>query len=323
MQPDADETRRIPGPGGHDVRKASEGEISEMSRAIAAFPSDQLHELSDGRSLAWCEYGLPDGAPVFYFHGIPGSRIDSRLIADAITSAGLRLIAVDRPGFGRSSPVVGERSYLGWANDVESLANALGIERFAVLAYSAGGPYALGACLALEGRVARVEIVNGIAPSEMPGYRTGLGPTDRGMTLLMPRAPWLARVLVGRALKQARQKPERFGKSLDRDFRAPSDRGILDDELRAVLPALFLESGRSGPGGIVEDFAVWTRPSGLKLSRVDTPVHLWHGGDDRTIPSAHSRWLASQIPSAELTIWPGVGHLHTPERWTEVLASLT
>ena len=156
----------------------------------------------------------------------------------------------------------------------------------------------------------------------MPDYRKGLGPTDRGMTLLAPRAPWLARALVGRALKQARRKPERFGKSLNRDFSAPSDRRILDDELRAVLPALLVEAGRGGPGGMVEDFAVWTRPSGLELRRVDTPVHLWHGEDDRTIPSAHSRWLASQIPSAELTIWPGVGHLHTTERWSQVLASL-
>jgi pimeloyl-ACP methyl ester carboxylesterase len=244
------------------------------------------------------------------------------LIADAIEAAGLRLIAVDRPGFGRSSPVARKRSYLGWADDVESLADRLDIERFAVLAYSAGGPYAIATCMALKGRVAQVAIVSCVAPFEMPNLRKGLGPTDRGMTWLVPRAPWLARAVVGRVLKQARQKPERFGKSLDRDFSAPSDRRVLDDELRAVLPALLLEAGRGGPAGIVEDFAVWTRPSGLELDRLGTPIHLWHGEDDRTIPSAHSRWLASQISSAELTIWPGVGHLHTVERWIEVLESL-
>ena len=129
------------------------------------FPPDQLHELSDGRLLSWCEYGTPDGTPVFYFHGIPGSRVDNRLITDAIAAEGLRLIAVDRPGFGRSSPVVGRRSYFGWADDVESLANLLDIGRFAALAYSAGGPYALATCMALDGRVARVEIVSGVAPS--------------------------------------------------------------------------------------------------------------------------------------------------------------
>jgi pimeloyl-ACP methyl ester carboxylesterase len=285
-------------------------------------PPDQSHELSDGRSLAWCEYGKPDGAPVFYFHGIPGSRIDNRITADAIAAAGLRLIAPDRPGFGRSSAEPGRRSYAGWVEDVESLARLLDIDRFAVVAYSAGGPYALAASLALPERVTRLAIVSGVAPAEMPGYRKGLGPTDRAMTLLAPRAPWLARVLLGRALKQAKERPGRFGKSVDGDFKAPADQEMLDDGLRALLPELFLEAGRAGPVGMAEDFAVWARPSGLALDRIASPVRLWHGGDDRAVPDSHSRWVASQIPSAELTVWPGVGHLHSAERGAEVYATL-
>lgn len=281
-----------------------------------------MHELRDGRSLAWCEYGRPDGIPVFYFHGIPGSRIDNRVTADAIAAAGLRLIAPDRPGFGRSSPESGRRSYSGWADDVESLAELLGIERFAVVAYSAGGPYALAAGVALADRITKLAIVSGVAPSEMPSYRKAVGPTDRAMTLLAPRAPWLGRLFVGRALKQAREHPERFGKSVNGDFKAPADQEMLDDGLRVLMPELFLEAGHNGPAGMVEDFAVWARPSGLALDRIETPVHLWHGGDDRAVPASHSRWVASQIPSAWLTVWPDVGHLHTSERWAEVYAAL-
>lgn len=283
---------------------------------------DQVHQLPDGRSLAWCEYGTPDGAPVFYFHGIPGSRIDGRLTADAIAAAGLRMIAPDRPGFGMSSPCAGRRTYAGWVDDIVSLADLLGIDRFAIVAYSAGGPYALAASAELAERVTRAAIISGLAPAEMPGYRKEVGPTDRAMALLAPRAPWLGRLLVGLSVRQARARPERFGKSVDRDFSAPSDQLILDDEIRARLPELFLESARNGPAGIVEDFAVWARPSGLDLSRVSTPVQLWHGEDDRTVQSSHARWIASQVSSAELTIWPGVGHLHTPERWAEVYATL-
>jgi pimeloyl-ACP methyl ester carboxylesterase len=285
-------------------------------------PSDQAHELPDGRSLAWCEYGAPDGVPVFYFHGIPGSRIDGRVTAEAIAAAGLRLIAPDRPGFGNSSPVSGRRSYAGWADDVESLATALGIDRFAILAYSAGGPYALAAAISLGDRVTRLATVSAVAPSEMPDYRKTVCPTDRTMTLLALRAPWLARLLMGRALKQARQDPERFGKSADSDFRAPADQELLDNGFRSLLPEFFLVAGRDGPSGIVEDFAVWARPSDLMLGKVRTPLHLWHGEDDRTVSVSHSRWIKSQIRSAELTVWPGVGHLHTPERWAEVYASL-
>lgn len=96
-----------------------------------------------------------------------------------------------------------------------------------------------------------------------------------------------------RSLKQAREHPERLAKEADRDFQAPPDQEILDEGLRAVLPELFLEAGRNGPAGIVKDYAV-----------------------------AHSRWVAAQIPSAELTVWPGAGHLHTPDRWAELYATL-
>lgn len=282
-----------------------------------------MHRLPDGRSLAWREYGAPSGTPVIYFHGIPGSRLDWCVNPDAAEAAGLRMIAPDRPGFGISSPCVGRRSYAGWADDVASLADLLGIDRFAIVAYSAGGPYALAACIALGDRVTRAAIVSGVAPAEMPDYRDGIGPTDKVMTLLAPRAPWLARLLVGISIKQAQVAPKWFSKGVDRDFSAAADRRILDDELRSWLPMLFLESARSGPAGIVEDFAIWARPSGLDLSRVSAPVRLWHGEEDRTIPSSHARWIASQVSSAELTTWPGVGHLHSPERWTEVLATLS
>jgi pimeloyl-ACP methyl ester carboxylesterase len=233
------------------------------------------------------------------------------------------LIAPDRPGFGLSSLSTGRRSYAGWVDDVVNLADLLGISRFAIAAYSAGGPYALAACTALADRITRVAIVSGVAPAEMAGYRKGIGPTDKAMTLLAPRVPWLMRSLVGLSVKQARARPERFGKGVDRDFSAPADQRILDDELRAKLPELFLEATRGGPAGVVEDFAVWARPSGLDLSRVSTPVHLWHGEDDRTIPSSHARWIASRVSSANLTIWPGVGHLHDSERWAEVYAALS
>src|SRR3954469_25189262 len=94
-----------------------------MPDVTAAAPPDQEHRLADGRALAYCEYGVPDGSPVFFFHGLPGSRIDARVIAHEARSAGLRLIAADRPGMGRSDPVRGKRTYGGWAHDVAHLAD--------------------------------------------------------------------------------------------------------------------------------------------------------------------------------------------------------
>jgi pimeloyl-ACP methyl ester carboxylesterase len=287
-----------------------------------SFPPDRAHRLPDGRVLAFCEYGPPDGTPTFYFHGIPGSRIDIRVTAHAIADAGLRLIAPDRPGFGRSEPEAGKRSYAGWARDVEHLADALDLERFGIVAYSAGGPYAIGVAGALPDRVTRVAIVSGCAPSEMKSFRKGTGPTDRLLTRLSSRFPWLARGLVGRAVAAARKDPERFGRQMNRDFSAAPDQALLDEGLRAIAVELFLEATRSGPAGVVEDFAVWARPSGLAPHRISVPIHLWHGEADRTIPVSHSRWVASHVPSSELTVWPAVGHIHSEERWREVFKTL-
>lgn len=279
--------------------------------------------LPDGRELAWCEYGVPDGEPAVYCHGIPGTRIDWRAISTAAEQAGVRLIAPDRPGFGRSTPERTPRTYAGWARDLAHLADENGVERFGLVAYSAGAPYALAAAASLAERVSLLALVSGVAPSEMPDRRKGTGPTDRAMLRLVPRAPWLARALVSTAMKGAAKNPDRFGRRLDRDFGAPADRELLDSgDYRRFFVEVFLEATRNGPGGIVEDFAVWARPSQLSLARIDTPIKLWHGADDRTIPSAHSRWLASQLPSAELTEWAGAGHLHPEERWTEVLSTL-
>jgi pimeloyl-ACP methyl ester carboxylesterase len=54
----------------------------------------------------------------------------------------VRVLCPDRPGIGRSDPHP-ERTIPGYANDVNTLVDAMGFERFAVLGYSGGGPYAL------------------------------------------------------------------------------------------------------------------------------------------------------------------------------------
>src|SRR4051812_38397568 len=292
-----------------------------MSDVAAAAPPDQEHRLPDGRTLAYCEYGVPDGVPVFNFHGLPGSRIDTRIVADVARSPGLRLITADRPGIGRSDPAPGKRTYSGWAEDVANLADALGIERFSVVGYSCGGPCALAVAAELPERVDRVGLVSSVAPSEMRGDRKGLGPTSKSMTVLSRYAPWLARFFVGQAVNQARRRPDKFGTQLDRDFRAEPDRAILDQGLRPQVVELFKECTRNGPAGMVEDFAVWARPSRIRFEAIKAPTGLWHGDADASVPIEHSRWLASKIPGAQLVVLPGAGHLHTPGRWREMMSA--
>ena len=79
----------------------------------------------DGRTLAYLEVGDADGPLVIHNHGGPSSRIEARLLADSASKNRLRLICVGRPGMGRSSPQKA-RSYSGWADDLATVADALG-----------------------------------------------------------------------------------------------------------------------------------------------------------------------------------------------------
>jgi pimeloyl-ACP methyl ester carboxylesterase len=147
--------------------------------------------LPDGRVLGVERFGAKAGAPLLYFHGLPGSRLDFRSEAATFAAAGIELIAIDRPGFGLSTPVRG-RSLLDWPRDVEALCDRLGLERVVVLGYSSGGKYSLACAFALSERVALAGVLAGTGPPEMPGFDEGMMGADRLALTLALRARPLA-----------------------------------------------------------------------------------------------------------------------------------
>ena len=148
--------------------------------------------LPDGRVLGVDRLGRPGGVPVLAFHGMPGSRLDFLSESLECAQAGVELIAVDRPGFGLSSPQPG-RVLLDWAGDVAALADALGLERFAVLGYSAGAKYALACAYALPERVQVAGVLSGSGPPEMPGWEEGMIAPERLLQWASLHAQPLAR----------------------------------------------------------------------------------------------------------------------------------
>ena len=121
----------------------------------------RLARLRDGRLLAWQRYGLPEGRPVYFFHGFPGSRLQAAFLAEDARNAGVALFSFDRPGFGRSTAAP-KRTLLDWADDVEQLADQLRHGRFDVVGVSCGGPYALACAHRLGTRVDHVALLAGI-----------------------------------------------------------------------------------------------------------------------------------------------------------------
>jgi pimeloyl-ACP methyl ester carboxylesterase len=156
--------------------------------------------LSDGRRVAYCEWGHPRGRPLVLCHGAPGSRVfapDPETTADA----GVRLITLDRPGYGRSEPLTG-RQILDWPADVEYLTTALGVHEFDVAGHSSGGPYALACAYSLPQRVRRVALISCMAPYAEPSAAqtdedaelTALARQDLGRAAakIAESAAWLA-----------------------------------------------------------------------------------------------------------------------------------
>jgi pimeloyl-ACP methyl ester carboxylesterase len=276
----------------------------------------------DGRTLSFAEMGSSSGQPVFYFHGTPGSRNDFDLPYNRPSLDGVdaRVIGIDRPGFGGSS-FQKRRRYADWPADVAHVADHLGIDRFAVLGYSAGGPYVAACAHALGGRLAFAGIVSGDGPAETPNFRRGMGTTDAIMSRLARRLPALARLAIAQASGQATKKPEKFSATFDKELSKSDLELHADPELRAGVREIFLESTRQGPAGIVEDYRVWGSPSGIAYEEIEAPVRIWHGDADEIVPLHHAEYVAGRLPRGELTVLPGAGHLHPPERWSEFLSA--
>jgi len=136
--------------------------------------SNKQIKLKDGRMLGYAEYGAPEGKPVFYFHGFPGSRLDWPFsdADDSATQLNARIIAVDRPGMGLSDFKRG-REIRDWPDDVAEVSDMLQLDRFAVLGISGGGPYAASCAYKIPERLTAMAIVSGMGPFEAPHMKDG------------------------------------------------------------------------------------------------------------------------------------------------------
>lgn len=283
-------------------------------------PETKRAVLADGRTLAYIECGAPDGRPAFTFHGLPGSRLQRHPEEAIARAAGLRVVYVDRAGFGRSSPQRG-RKLEDWPRDVAALADHLGFERFAVAGISGGGPYAVACAAILGARVRRAAVVSGVGP---PGAMAGrMTVAARLGFFLAPRARWSLAGPVTAMAQLAVRAPFRY-LDLVAARMPPSDRLILArPEVRAMFAQDLREAFRQGADAFIDDLALLARPWGLALDRVACEVALWHGEDDRIIPPSAARHLARAIPGARAHFAAREGHFMVLDRWGEICAWLS
>lgn len=287
-------------------------------------PNEELVRLRDGRRVAIACHGDPRGWPIFVFHGIPVSRLGHEFTDAPARERGLRVLCPDRPGIGLSDPKPG-RTIRGYPDDVAAIADALGLERFAVVGLSGGGPYALACGAKIPGRVTAVGVMAGIGPLDRPGALEGMTETDLRLLDLSLRQPLLAQMILSVTATLAMFAPAVLVRQFANELGEP-DSGFLQDqecELGAAgVMGTMVEAFRQGAAGPAEEYRLCGLPWGFDLADVRVPVWLWQGEEDRMTPVHHAEDMASRLPLVALRLLPGTGHLSLTQHFEAVLDAL-
>ncbi|MFO1305060.1 MAG: alpha/beta hydrolase [Burkholderiales bacterium] len=276
----------------------------------------------DGRKLAYLEVGDPQGPLVIHNHGGPSSRLEAALFASAALLHRLRFVCVDRPGMGQSTPQA-SRSYAGWAQDMVTVADALGHREFGVTGWSEGGPWALAAAAYID--PARLRHVSSIAGGSYGAFG------DNSAKRFLSSADALGGFLAlhfepGFRLMYASIEltVDHFGASYIKallnavnDY----DRKILEQPACArVLCEAGAECFAQGVSGLIADSELLYRRWAFDVSEIERPVHMWQGLDDRLVPDAINHEVAQRMPGA---IWhpvPSAGHFVAVGEANEILS---
>ena len=282
-----------------------------------------LVALRSGRKLDVQEYGARAGHPAFFFHGLIGSHHQAAYVSEQAEQAGLRIIAPNRPGVGRSEFAV-RGSARDVVSDVEDVAEALGLERFSVIGISGGAPYALATLADLRQRVRTVTVISGMGPMQLRGALRGMDYRRRFFLEAGSRYPGLARRAFQRVSERYRADPERFLARLITTWSLPDQvlfrrRDVFDLFLQD-LDQVFQEG--IGSEGLAQELVIY-RNFGFALGDLplDQRIILWHGLSDTIVPPAMAWRLARVLPDCEAHFLPG-GHFMAIDAADQIVGQL-
>ena len=279
-------------------------------------------ELSDGRSLSFASFGDPAGRPVFYFHGFPGSRFEPQSNHEAYLKAGIRLLALDRPGIGYSTRK-NKRQLLDWPDDVVEVAKILNLEKFSVLGVSGGGPYALACARAIPGYLDKVTVACGLGPMDAPNATSGMMLSNRILFSYGRFFPPLLRLSVSLMVRQLSSKPVKGFEKFIEGLPEPDRLVLSGTNAQELVLASAVEGVRQGSKPLLEEISIYSKFWGFELSDLNVPISLFQGEADIDVPASMARYQAELIPNCELNLYPTDGHFSLlVNRIDEIIASL-
>ncbi|UUU42741.1 alpha/beta fold hydrolase [Streptomyces sp. NBC_00162] len=263
----------------------------------------------DGRLIVAEVWGAPDGVPVLLHHGMPGCRLGSALRDITEIRPDVRFFAYDRPGYGDSERAPG-RTVADAAHDSAAVADALGVDTFAVVGRSGGGPHALACAALLPKRVTGTAALASLAPSDGTGLDWFGGMTPHNVEhfrLAVADPAALERRLTPRAAAISRD-PGRLLEELRKELADDDLRVVADGRVRQSILENYRESLRVSAYGWLDDSLAFCRPWGFDPASIPGRVLLWRGGQDAFSPLGHFRWLSRHVPNRTAVLKPGAGH---------------
>jgi pimeloyl-ACP methyl ester carboxylesterase len=281
-----------------------------MPVAIARPKLEGNIAVGDDRQIGFAEFGDPQGRAVFWLHGTPGARrqipMEARVYAE---QRQIRLIGVDRPGIGSSTPYQYDTVF-GFAEDLCTIADTLGIDKIEVIGLSGGGPYALACAAAMPDRVVAAGVIGGVAPTMGSDAIAGavMGSVGLRAALLLQAAGGpiglAASVLIRLIRPLASPAADLYGR-----VSPEADRRLLArPEIKAMFLDDLLNGSRKQMAAPFADVVVFARDWGFRLDEVKVPVRWWHGDHDHIVPFEHGLHVVARLPDVEMYHLPGESH---------------
>ncbi|MCV7259127.1 alpha/beta fold hydrolase [Mycobacterium shimoidei] len=279
--------------------------------------------VGDDRQLGFAEFGDPQGRAVFWLHGTPGARrqipTEARVYAE---QNHIRLIGIDRPGIGSSTPYQ-YGTVVAFAEDLRTMADTLGIDKMAVVGLSGGGPYTLGCAAAMPDRVVAAGVLGGVAPTRGPdAIGGGVMALGSRAAPLLTVAGWPIRMAAIGFIRLIRPVAEPALYVYAHVSPEGDRRLLVRPEFKAMFLDDLLNGSRKQLAAPFADVVVFARDWGFRLDQVKVPVHWWHGDRDHIVPFAHGQHVVDRLPDAELHPIPGESHLAGLGRAEEILRTM-
>jgi len=294
-----------------------------MAVAIARPKLEGNIAVGDDRQIGFAEFGDPQGRAIFWLHGTPGARrqipMEARVFAE---QQGIRLIGVDRPGIGASTPYQYDTVF-AFADDLRTIADTLGIDKFEVIGLSGGGPYTLACAAAMPDRIMAAGVLGGVAPTR------GADAIGGGVsTLITAAAPVVEvagaplRFAASRLIRLVRPVAEPALYMYARISPEADRRLLIRPEFKAMFLDDLLNGSRKQLAAPFADVVVFAHDWGFRLDEVKVPVRWWHGDRDHIVPFEHGQHVVSRLPDAQMYHLPGESHLAGLGRAEEILGTM-